>query len=204
MNRSLALLTALTALTTFACDDGDSDSTFSSGIETTKTVSSLSDAEGQQYCDAMERSFSSLVSKRKACEIASAFFTEDQQSCNVFADQCVQAPPEPDTQPEGEAPPEDACLLAQADKREGCEETIETLDGCIEAVRGVTRNALARISCADASQGEALEAKFADLPMGPADIPGCEAIAQNCPKLFEEGGPMDVIVEAPMGEAPPE
>lgn len=192
------ILPLLAAAALFACDDGGGSSAFSSGIETSKTISSLTDAEGQQFCDAMERSFAGLISKQKACELASVFFTEDQQSCQAFTNQCVQAPPEmSEPEPEGFEEEEDVCLIAQAENREGCDETIETMNGCVDAVRDLARTNINKISCADAGNAEGLEAKFTGLPESPADVPGCESVATNCPKLFEEGGPMDMA----MGEA---
>lgn len=201
MNRIVRTLAAcaLAATAFTACDDGESDPGFSSGFETEKTVSSLTDAEGQQYCDAIERSFSGLVSTRKTCELGAVFFTEDTQSCNFFADQCVQSPPEPEAQPEGVEPEESECLLAVTENREGCEETVETLDGCINSIRSLTRSTLAKIGCGDAGNQAGLEAKFADLPTAPAEVPGCESVATNCPKLFEDGGPMDMVMGQPMG-----
>lgn len=186
MRLRLPALCALTATTLFmaACDDGDDDGgTFSSGVEPSKTVSSLSDDEAQQFCDATERSFGNLVSARKACELASVFFTEDAESCRAFTNQCVQAPPEPE--PEGEPEPQD-CAIADAANRMGCEETIETLEGCIGSVRSLSVSALNSITCSDAGNAEGLETKFADLPMGLDQVPGCETIAANCPALFPE------------------
>lgn len=202
MRRFALAATALTAsLALCACDDGDSAAAdeFSSGVETSKTVSALSDDEAQQFCDAVESRFSNLVNKRKACELASVFFTEDAQACNLFTDQCVQAPDDP--APEGE-PQEDECTIAEAEKRMGCDETVETLEGCMGAIRGLTVNALGRISCADAGAGEALEAKFADLPMGIDQVPGCESIAANCPALFEDEDdfPMSMSTSPPPGD----
>lgn len=188
---------ATTALALFACDDGDSAAAadeFSSGVETSKTVSALSDAEAQQFCDAMTAQFGNVVNKRKTCELSAVFLTEDAQSCNAFADQCVQAPAEP--QPEAE-PGNNDCTIADAEKRMGCEETIEAMEACMGAVRGLTVNALGRISCADADNREGLEAKFADLPSDVSEVPGCETVAANCPALFEDDDESDGISITP-------
>lgn len=190
------VIPVLAAFALFACDDGDGSSEFSSGIETSKTVSSLTDAEGEQYCAATERSFVGLISKRKGCELGAVFFAEDQQTCNFFVDECVKAPAE-DPEPDGFAEEEPECRIAQAENREGCDETIETLDGCIGSIQNLARNALGKISCGDAGNIENLESKFADLPMDLAGVPGCESLAANCPKLFDEGGPMEMVMGEP-------
>jgi hypothetical protein len=201
---ALAAMALTAALALCACDDGDSAAadTFSSGVETGKTVSSLTDAEAQQICDAAASQFGNLVSKRKGCELSAAFFAPDAQSCQMFADQCVQAPEEPAPENEGG---EDDCTIADAEKRMGCEETVESLEGCMGSIRGLAVNALGRISCADAGNVEGLEAKFADLPMGIADVPGCEAIAESCPALFDDDDTaMGMSSLPPIGDGAPQ
>ena len=186
---------AATALLTCACDDGDdADSTaFSSGLEPSKTVAALTDDEAQQFCDATARGFGNLVSARKVCELTSVFFTEDAATCRAFTDQCLQAPPEPDAQPEGE-PQEEACAIADAANRMGCEETVEALEGCLGSLRGLTVSTLAQIGCGDAGNVEGLEAKLADLPSDVSEVPGCESVAANCPQLFADDEPMNSVM----------
>ena len=173
---------AATALLMSACDSESSDpSEFSSGVGPTKTVEGLTDAEAQLFCDAMQSSFGNLISQRKTCELFSVSFTEDSASCRAFADQCAQMPPEtPEPSDDGE------CSIADAEKRMDCAVTIETLEGCMGAVRGLTVSTLDKISCSDAGDPEGLEAKFANLPMGVDQVPGCETVAEACPQLFAE------------------
>ena len=197
---------ALCALTLNACDDGGEDATdFSSGLEGEKKVSGLTDAEGQQFCDAAAASFGNLVSTRKACELTSVFFTEDAATCRAFTDQCVQAPPEPEAEPDDFPEEEDDCTMADAEKRMGCDETVATLEACMGTLRGLTVETLGRISCSDAGNAEGLQSKFADLPMGLAEVPGCESLAANCPELFpEDDEPMDFSMQSMDQPADPE
>ncbi|MEZ4474485.1 MAG: hypothetical protein R3F60_27590 [bacterium] len=171
---------AFLALPLVACDDdggGGGGTTVSSGVETEKVVSDLSDAEGQQICDAAANKTASVITPARACTAILAAFSPDAQTCRNAISDCVQEfTSEPATDEE--------CLLADATKREGCAATVAEVEGCLSAAIGAASTALARVSCNDAGNAQKLEQILASSPSGPQDVPACASVVEKCPDIF--------------------
>lgn len=174
----LSLTAALVACT-------ESGRTFASGVNLDKSIDTLSDAEGEQFCQARALSFWRVYSTAKGCEIA-WIGHPDPFGCEVFAELCADNLPQMQDLEDSLA----ECGVSEADLRAGCTETVDTLEGCMNALRRLLLEAMHAVDCRYAGSPEGLQARLADLPDGPGAMPECAPLVENCPALFMSRPPL--------------
>lgn len=179
----VALILSTVAL--FACieDRSSSPDGINSGVQSSRTVSSLSDAEARSICSATHARGISLIDKQKNCELTAVMITDNAQGCRELTDLCVQGGDDSWAEERG-------CYLNEAERRMGCEETVEAMEICTAAVFDRVTGALNSISCDDAGDAETIATWQASVPTVHT-VPDCEAIVANCPALYPSADMLD-------------
>ena len=172
-----------------ACGGGGGESSVDTGLGETRLLSSVSQEEAADACQAIENTFTTRLSPEKmvraVCEMFGAVFTQNQSDCLTMADTCVEDAQNGDGAISMDDLEQDFdCDNANVgDDLEGCDATVGELEGCFEDTISAMENVLGQFSCKDAgtltqADRDAMEG-FGDLEP-PAS---CQALSDECPGL---------------------
>jgi hypothetical protein len=159
------------------------------GLPEEKPVAELTEAEGEQLCEATQMAADDLVSSWLAPEslctvvgLSLAVMLGGEESfqdvCEATRDACIEDPPEELTMLDAE----DSLDVSECDVNvpEGCDATVGDFESCIGAVFGELEQVFAPLSSCNTTPEAAQEALMGFENMDGAeittDLPQCEAV----------------------------
>jgi hypothetical protein len=178
MNRGFLMV--ITGLWIGACDGGDSNSKFSTGLDTAKTPANLSTADRTTFCDKMAVFSSSLLTKADACKLAgmmgAAFGSmsggDIKALCTAAYDACMKEPAGSTDTTTNTA----ECVQGVST----CTATVGEIETCYNDAAAMTKAQMAKIpSCSQITMSDLTSASTSTSSM-PAS---CTAVEAKCPDM---------------------
>lgn len=156
----------LLAILTTACGAGG----FDSGVQGDKPVSTVTDAEARQFCEALESWYFALApvayQQRERCELTALGTTANPAACEASVNACLQNPP---------AISDFDCTTSTA--LPGCNATVDEVEACAAADANALKARADEASCAAAGNLPELQRLAMAVPV-PAE---CSRLASYCP-----------------------
>ncbi|MEO0321633.1 MAG: hypothetical protein AAF447_01640 [Myxococcota bacterium] len=175
---------AMLTLTLVAC--GDSTAGFGTGLPAATPLGALTDDQVRGLCEDFiaegNATFSSLSTAR-LCTFGAVFFAEDQASCEMFVNLCVNSGETPDM-PFETTDPVTECADSSAADFDGCEDvTVGEIESCLSSALDAIDAALSSVSCSlagtDVDPLEGLDDPF--------DVPECAGLPASCLEGLDGG-----------------
>ncbi|MDB4988179.1 MAG: hypothetical protein JWN04_3357 [Myxococcaceae bacterium] len=139
----LAVSMSLAAL---GCGHDDNAPLYSSGVDSTKRASTLSDADKNQFCRSLDQHVDVVIGFQEIARIVClplALLSASQAECEHKLDTCAAQPPSSITV-NAQSTHDQACFNSLA----SCEANVSTLEGCVNVNVGLVRAVLETITCA--------------------------------------------------------
>jgi hypothetical protein len=139
-------LASIAALSATACGNDDPDPKYSSGLDDTKTASTLNDDDKHTFCRTLDAHVNVTVGFEEIARLAclpGALLAATREGCEQVLDTCTKNAPPPITV-NASANREQACF----DDLDACEANVGTLEACVNVNVGVVRRLLETITCA--------------------------------------------------------
>lgn len=184
--------TAIAMAMATACGGGDATSGISTGLPVEQKLSTLSDADVQQACRALNEGSALVVNpddlKRVACLPygLQASATQSNGKISVNVSQCQQVVDACVSDADDDAGPvtagyennADDCSSASSADLKGCDATVGEYETCFNLLLGEVQRRLGEMTCQNA---EMLASQGYDNDLDPASIPQCETLMTQCP-----------------------
>jgi hypothetical protein len=139
-------LGVLASLLVCACGSDDPKPKYNSGLDDTKTASTLNDDDKRTFCRTLDAHVDVTVGFEEIARLLclpSALLASTRQDCETVLDACMHNAPPPITV-NASTSREQACFA----DLDSCEADVGTLESCVNVNVGVVRQLLENISCA--------------------------------------------------------
>ena len=166
MRKSSLIALFVSSLSMAACGGGDGGG---SGVDGSKNLSTLSDAEIIEICEYSDSLINQAKSDELSCYVTGIFQASETEDCQTIADACIT-----------DIVPEDSdCSTAPDDALPACaaEVTVSEMETCISA-QASQFNSIS-IDC-DTTPAELSELSEQPLPAA------CAPVEEKCPELFDD------------------
>jgi hypothetical protein len=143
---SALTLSLFASLLASACGNDDPKPQYSSGLDDTKTASTLDDDDKRTFCRTVDAHVDVTVGFEEIARLLclpGALLAATRQDCEAVLDTCMRNAPPPITV-NASTSREQACF----DNLDSCEADVGTLESCVNVNVGVVRQLLENISCA--------------------------------------------------------
>ncbi|MDB4991219.1 MAG: hypothetical protein JWN04_6397 [Myxococcaceae bacterium] len=146
----LALSVPLAAL---GCGHDDNAPIYSSGVDSTKRASTLSDTDKTQFCRSLDQHVDVVVGFQEIARLVClpfALVSLSRAECEQKLNTCAANAPSPITV-EAQSTHDQSCFNSLS----SCEANVGTLEGCVNVNVGLVRTVLETVTCARFNDPEA-------------------------------------------------
>jgi len=166
MRKTSLIALFVSSLSVAACGGGDGGG---SGVDGSKNLSALSDAEIVEICEYSESLINQAHSEELSCYVTGIFQASETEDCQTIADACIA----------DIAVEEGDCSTAPDDTLPSCasEVTVSEMERCLSAQASQVNSI--SINC------ETTPAEISELSEQPLPA-ACAPVEEKCPELFSD------------------